>query len=207
MTKPREQLYTAVAGRVHQLQRKATDEAVYHSDNAARLARLRRAINAEPGSDPAVWADTIEVLPTDLWGGTEPSGYERAAHTAMTLFALHVQSASGPVHKSGISLGGAARRLASARATEPGTLDPAVFRRFQNLATATSAAELHHHLRSMIMLMRGEGIQLDYGLLAVHLVELDSPQSADRVRLRWGRDYHRSQRKPEDNPSTTPETS
>jgi CRISPR system Cascade subunit CasB len=203
MTKPRDQLYTAVAGRVGELQRKATDESVHHGDTAGRLARLRHAINAEPGNDPAVWADTIEVLPTNLWGGAEPSPYERAAHTALTLFALHVQSASGPVHKSGISLGAAARRLAHARAVEPGTPDPAVFRRFQKLATATSSAELRHHLRSMITLMRGEGVQLDYGLLAVHLVELDSSRSADKVRLRWGRDYHRIPADTEDSADTT----
>lgn len=194
----RRMLDEAVAKRVIELQNKSTDEATRYPDVAGRLARLRRGINAEPGSEPAIWADTIGALPEDLWSSTdEPSSWEWAAHSAITLFALHAQGSTTAVHRHGTSLGAAVRRLAGARSAERGKQDPAVFRRFQTLATASSGEELNYHLRSMITLMRGEGIQLDYGQLAVDIHDLASPRSADRVRLRWGRDYHRTTSDPD----------
>ncbi len=185
-------LSRSVTAKVLELQRKAVDETTRYADVPARLARLRRAINAEPGSVPEIWSDTIGVLPEDLWARRDqPSRYEQAAHSAITLFALHVQSARTAVHRPGISLGAAARRLASARTGVRGEHDPAIFKRFQALATASSRAELNHHLRSLITLMRSEGVQLDYGLLAADLAGMEIPERADRIRLRWGRDYHR----------------
>lgn len=194
----RQIFYDAVAARVTELQNKSTDEAKRYSDVSGRLARLRRAINAEPGSEPAIWSDTIGSLPEELWSPRdEPSSWERAAHSAVTLFALHDQGSATAVHRRGISLGAAVRRLAGARSAERGNQDHAVFRRFQALATASSGDELNYHLRSMVTLMRGEGIQLDYGQLALDIHDLASPRSADRVRLRWGRDYHRTTSDPD----------
>ncbi|MCB9440930.1 MAG: type I-E CRISPR-associated protein Cse2/CasB [Mycolicibacterium sp.] len=192
MNKQDKKLNKAVTKRVRELQRKAIDETTRYADVPARLARLRRGINAEPGSVPEIWSDTIGALPEDLWGrGDNPSRYEQAAHTAITLFSLHLQSARAAVHRPGISLGSAARQLASARTGVRGQHDPAIFKRFQALATASSREELNHHLRSLITLMRGEGVQLDYGLLAADLAGMQTPRQADRIRLRWGRDYHR----------------
>jgi len=184
------EFYAAVLKPVEELQRKATDDTFRYSDVAARLARLRRAVNAEPGSVPDVWADTIGVLPEGRFGSENgPSQWERAAHTAITLFAIHAQGKTTAIHRRGPSLGAAVRRFDGARSN--GEISP-VFRRFQALATSASEAELNHHLRAMITLLRSEGTQLDYGLLAVDLHGLSSPMTEDRVRLRWGRDYHRT---------------
>lgn len=184
-------LYNAVVSRVSELQRKSTDEVIRYPDVAGRLARLRRAIKAQPGSVPAVWEDTIGSLPSELWGVDGPSSWERAAHTAITLFALHAQSSTTAVHRRGISLGRAARRLAGERSGEDATDSP-VFKRFQALATASTSEAMTYHLRSMITLMRGaRTVQLDYGQLAVDIHDLANDRTADRVRLRWGRDYHR----------------
>jgi len=198
-----DQLYGAVAARVSELQRKATDETRRYPDVAGRLARLRRAITAQPGGVPEVWADTIGAIPEQLWGRSEgPSEWERAAHTAITLFALHVQGSSTAVHRAGISFGSAVRRLARARSGGD-DLDAAVFRRFQQVATAATVDELNYHLRSMITLLRDERTQLDYGQLAVDIHDLALPWSANRVRLRWGRDYHRVSAEPDGTDQTT----
>lgn len=192
MRSEEEALRRAVTTKVRELQDRTLDQQTRHADVAGRLARLRRAVGAEPGSVPEVWADTIGSLPEELWGrGDEPSRYERAAHIAITHFAVHAQSARVAVHHSDISLGSAVRRLAGARTGERGKDDPAIFRRFQALATASSRAELNHHLRSLIKLLRSETVQLDYGLLAVDLAGIEIPARANRIRLRWGRDYHR----------------
>lgn len=184
-------LYDAVVKRVSELQRKATDDETRHPDVAGRLALLRRSIKVPPGSVPAVWDDTIGSLPPELWGSdAAPSSWERAATAAITLFALHVQGSSTAVHRQGISMGSAVRRLANLRSAG-GDADPAVFKRFQALATASTDEAVVYHLRSLITLMRSERtLQLDYGQLAIDIRDLSGGRSADGVRLRWGRDYH-----------------
>lgn len=181
-----EELESAVAKTVSGLQSRIGGE---HRDPSAvaRLARLRRAVTSAPGSVPAVWLDTIGPLPEDLLGyGDTPSRYEAAAHQAITLFAVHQQSASAGMHRAGVSLGTATSRLVVATGRES-----AIRSRFQALATANSPNELLHHLRSMVTMLRSEQIPLDYGQLAVDLRQLQTAGHGDRVRLRWGRDYHR----------------
>jgi CRISPR system Cascade subunit CasB len=157
----------------------------------ARLAKLRRAVTSAPGSDPDVWAETIGALPERLSQGAHaengPTDCERAAHEAITLYALHQQSRTTAVHRQDISLGSAAHRLARATGR-----DDAIRTRFQAVATAGSAAALLHHLRAFITLLRSESIPLDYGQLAVDLRQLHEGTRADQVRLRWGRDFHRA---------------
>lgn len=187
-----EKLYGVVVSRVSYLQSKNIDEEFRHPDVVARLARLRHAVTAEPGAIPEVWADTIGLLPEELLGsGGDPSEWEHAAHTALTLFAVHSQG-HRTAHRERVSLGGAVRRLANARDSGGANPDSAVFKRFQALATSTSRFELRHHLRSMVTLLRAEKLQLDYGQLAVDVHDLSIPYIADSVRLRWGRDYHRA---------------
>lgn len=184
--------YQAVEGRVGLLQRLSDDEGTRHRDIAGRLARLRRAINDEPGADPDVWQDTIGFLPEGLWGRSEaPSSWEHASHTALTIFALHTQGRRTAVHTKCTSLGTAVRRFAGVRSGDTANPDSAVIKRFQALAVSTPGAAMRYHLRSMVTLLRTEGTQLDYGLLAVDIHDLADPRFADRVRLRWGRDFYR----------------
>lgn len=182
-----ESLYTYVAMKVSVLQKR------YHNGDsaaAASLARLRRAVTATAGADSAVWTETFEGMPQSLVGrGDAPSRHEVAAHAALTLFAIHQQSKQVPMHVPGIGFGAAVQKLA--RDHSKGDNEKAVMRRFQALGTATSFEETAYHARSLITLFRGEGVPLDYGRFAEDLAEIQIPSRADRVRLRWGREYYR----------------
>jgi CRISPR system Cascade subunit CasB len=135
---------------------------------------------------PELWRYTLAELPDERppRDGT-PTVSERAAYTAMTLFAIHQQSRGQEMHQSGQSLGTAVRQL-QARAGSAA----AVRRRFEALGTAETFAEVVHHARGLINQLRAHGITLDYGMFTEDLVYLQT-RAADRVRLRWGRDFYR----------------
>lgn len=155
----------------------------------ASLARLRRAVTAEPGDDPSVWSEVFDGFPDGLLGrGDTPSAAERAAHAAITIFAIHQQSRVGAMHRHGTSLGTAVQALGRENANED-----AVLRRFHALGTASSLPETLHHLRGLVTQLRGAAIGLDYGRLARDLWRLQNPRTAPGVRLEWGRAYYRSQ--------------
>lgn len=184
---PDEQLRAAVLAVVSKLQRR---QLARHrdSDAVARLARLRHAVTSAPGSVPDVWLDTVGALPEGLYGNDGTSSYECAAHEAITLYALHQQSLAIPAHSFGITLGSAARRLAKATNRED-----AVRGRFHAIALAQTVGGVQHHLRAFVMLLRSEKIPLDYGQLAVDVRQIHGGRGADRVRLRWGRDFYRAE--------------
>ena len=161
------------------------------SSAAASLARLRRAVGTEPGSDPSIWQETLEGLPIQFVGGDlTVSAEERAVYAALTLFALHQQSKGEGMHRYGISFGAAASKLAFATSGVAGERNPAVLRRFQALGTATSLAESVVHARGLVGQFRSAGVPLDYGRFAVDLARLQDPRSSDGVRLEWGRAYY-----------------
>ncbi len=175
-----------VSAKVYALQRSATGRNV-----AGDLANLRRAVNAEPGADPAVWEYTLDGLPERYVGRTDaPTAGESAVHAAMTLYAVHQQSKPTSMHKPGVSLGRALALLGRTRsvAAQPDA-SKAVKRRFDALMTAESFAELTYHARGLIQQLRAADIALDYGRLAEDLRLLQRPATANSVRLRWGRDY------------------
>jgi len=155
----------------------------------ATLARLRRGIGKDVGALPELWQYTLDGLPGPApRDGDPPSWTEQAAYTALTLFALHQQSRREEMHQPGQSLGTAVRLLKS-RATS----EEAVRRRFEALGTAETFSEIVHHARGLITQLRGEAIPLDYGMLAEDLFRLQTSAAA-RVRLQWGRDFHRTTR-------------
>jgi CRISPR system Cascade subunit CasB len=156
----------------------------------AALARLRRAVGKEPGEIMDVLEYTF--TPALLHGHPEddpgPSPAERAAHVAITLFALHQQSRGERMHHRGRGLGMALRRLHTGASAIP---EPIV-RRFRMLGTADSFGELSHHLRGVVQLLRAQGAPLDYGLLAHQLHTWQNDPS--RVRMTWGRQFYRQNR-------------
>lgn len=155
---------------------------------AGTLARLRRAVGTEPGSDPWAWTNTVEELPEQFVGrGDEASRGESAVYAAITLYAVHQQSKSMPMHQSGPSLGLAVKRLGAARGSEGASA--AVKRRFDAVMTASTFSELQHHARGIIQQLRAADVAMDYGRFADDLRLLQHPSTADSVRLRWGRDY------------------
>lgn len=155
----------------------------------AALARLRRAAGPGPGSA----LDTLEHTLSDEFvpsrdDGT-PTDAERAAHLAITLYALHQQSRSACMHQRGRGIGRAVRMLL------PDGFDPRsdphpVLRRFQTLGTSDTVDELAQHCRGVVQLLRAQEIPLDYGLLAEQFTRWHRPGGASTVRLAWGRDFY-----------------
>jgi CRISPR system Cascade subunit CasB len=183
-------LARAVTARAASLQRQSTSNE--KGTASAQIARLRRAVNARPGSDPDVWDSTIGLVPEpELGPGDEPSRAETAAHVAMTMFALHRQGKCTEAHVTGVSLAQAVRALSRSRSGSDSDESEGVRRRFDALLTATDPVEASHHLRGLVLLLRSELIGLDYGRLAVDLADLWSATGSDRVRLRWAREYRR----------------
>jgi len=154
----------------------------------AQLARLRRGLGKPAGSVPEIWELTIGLVPPSLVSrGDAPSRAEQAAHAAMTLYALHQQSQTVPIHKPGERFGTAVRRLRAEKSREE-----AVTRRFMAVATAQSIDELLFHVRGLITQLRREKHGLDYAMFADDIHKLLTPGREIGVRLAWGRDFYRT---------------
>lgn len=140
----------------------------------AALARLRRGAGKKPDELLDILEYTLDPRLVVGWVSDEPSPSERAVHVAMTLFAVHQQSRGERMHRRGHGLGTALRAL------HPGdqrSLPDPLLRRFRMLGTADSSAELTHHLRGAVQLLRAGAVPLDYGLLADQLVDCSARRS------------------------------
>ncbi|WP_315503271.1 type I-E CRISPR-associated protein Cse2/CasB [Actinomyces radicidentis] len=181
---------TFVATRVSPLQR-----GYLNAESRARgqLAALRRASTQPPGTVPEAWELTQpEDVPANA--GDEPTREEQAIHTAMTLYAVHQQSRSEPMHAMGVGLGHAASRLIGHGDDESAPARA----RFNALVTASSLAELRRHLRTFVSLLRSRGIALDYARLADDVDRFQRPGGAMVVRRQWARELYVR-------PATTPD--
>jgi CRISPR system Cascade subunit CasB len=132
---------------------------------------------------------TMEGVPSTDRDDMAASPEELAAHSALTLFAVHQQSRDAGMHQPGVGLGQAVARLERQQAASSGEVAP-IRRRFDAVITAQSVGEAIHHLRSIIQQLRVAGIPLDYGSLADDLVAFQNPHRADSVRRRWARQMY-----------------
>lgn len=187
----KDRLFNAVGIQVSELQERYRKD---DSSAVANLARLRRGVGKSPGEHFDLIGLTIEGLYPDAKGlPDEPTEAENAAFAALTLFALHQQShRNASMHRSQYSFGRSARLLGRHTNSQD-----AVRARFTALATAQSWDGTVRYAMSFIQQFRAQAIPLDYAQFAVDLYRLQFPDSADRVRLRWGRDFYR-QHHPED---------
>ncbi|WP_424185279.1 type I-E CRISPR-associated protein Cse2/CasB [Actinokineospora sp. G85] len=166
------------------------------SAGVAALARLRRAAGKDPGEIADVFEFTLSpdlAAECDPLDEDAPTAAEVAAHHAITLFALHQQSQTRPMHLRGVGFGSALRKVAAPKEGDtPKTgLDTPVVRRFEMLSTADSLPELAHHLRGAVQLLRSRQVPLDYGQFAVDLLDWQlGGKSRTWLRLRWGRGFH-----------------
>ena len=97
----------------------------------------------------------------------------------------------------GAGIGQAVHQLSNKQKEDP--QESGAFKRFSALITSDTIEEVSHHLRGLIQLLKREGLPLDYPQLAFDLFELQFPDSAPRVKLRWGQDYyHQSNETQED---------
>ena len=155
------------------------------------LANLRRGVGKKPGELPLLWGALLQDFPTQLIQNVKdgkPSKAEWAAYLALTLYALHQQGhdvKQDSMYQEGQTLGNAVQKLGFDIKDENGS----ILRRFQILATSSDIEELSHHLRGMIQLLSRAGIGLDYGILSKELYQYQFVDGAERVRLKWGRDY------------------
>lgn len=167
-----------------------------------RLAILRRSAGSTPEQQPLTLQEVLDSLspaldPSLLGRGDAASPSERAAFQAMTLFALHMQSAKAPMHVQGRSFGQAVGLLRARSAS--GSLKP----RFDAMLAARDERSRLQHARSLITLLRGEAIGLDYGGFARDLRTLSGQYRAG-VLLRWSRDVATGPRSASSTPEPTP---
>ena len=163
-------------------------QARYRDDkNKARargeLAALRKGVSRSPGELPEIWELTRVEVPDGA--GDAPTWEEIAVHTAMTLYAVHQQSRTEPMFSPGVGLGSAAHDLVG-RDEE----NPSARARFNALVTSATVAELRHHLRGFVSLLRARGIALDHAMLADDIFRFQQPGGAKKVRLNWARQYY-----------------
>ena len=149
----------------------------------AQVAALRKGVSRSPGELPEIWELTRVEVPDGA--GDAPTWEEIAVHTAMTLYAVHQQSRTEPMFRPGIGLGSAAHDLVG-RDEE----NPSARARFNALVTSTTVAELRHHLRGFVSLLRARGFALDHAMLADDIVGFQRPGGAKKVRLNWARQYY-----------------
>ena len=159
----------------------------------AKLAVLRRSAGFTPMQHPLALQEVLDSLdpgldPIDLGVHDEPSRSESAAFDAMTLFALHMQSATKEMHVRDRSFGTAVGMLR--RTSDSGSLKP----RFDALLASRDERSRLQHARSLIALLRGAGIGFDYGTFARDLRTLAGSRRAG-VLLRWARDFATTPRK------------
>lgn len=151
-----------------------------HDTFGAELAALRRGINKEAGTIPAMWR-----FYTTLTADGRRTNSLIAEHLALTLYAVHQQSRANPMHRPGIGLGSAIRSLAASEKTS----EPAVDKKFSAAATSAIADELGLHLRGLITRLRDIGQPLDYTLLFRDLRDWPNVDRQAAIRRRWGAQY------------------
>lgn len=164
----------------------------------ATLAALRNALYESAGNRPQLWEVTSVPVEGDRCMSDAPTWEEVALHITLCLYARHQQSQSTPMHRQGIGLGEAVRRLELA-AHPKGALGAddkdkeSGARRYLNAAaTSVSVSELTRHLAGLVSLMRQERIGMDYRMLAEDIYQFQTPGGPSRVRLRWARQHAKS---------------
>lgn len=153
----------------------------------ADLAALRRGLGREAGSVTGLWRYYRVVIPDHVAAVGLITPELMAEHAALTLFAVHQQSQSRPMHSVGEHIGTALLKLRGrVRSTgDPGTLD----RRVDAAATAASAEELVFHLRGLVAHLRRHQLPLDYSQLVQDIADWPTAFGQARVRRRWGANY------------------
>lgn len=166
------------------------DRALEQSGSKAQLAQLRRGVGKRPGELPELWGVFLKDMPEELMGKSgEPSYAEWAIYTALTLFALHQQGHSEPMHAEGEGnrLGRAARRLVQDEDDEE-----KIRMKLSIVARSDDMEEISYHLKTIVQLLGNSDVRLDYVDLAKDLYWFQFGDYADRIRLKWGQDFYRT---------------
>lgn len=149
------------------------------------MANLRHGIGKKVGELPELWGMVFEGIPDELTGYREASNAEWAVYTALTLYALHQQGKEECMHDKNTSLG-----TASAHLVENDDDMGRILNRLNLVATSVSQEDLAYHLRSVVQLLKSKSISLDYARLAKELYLFHRQETADYIKLSWGRDFY-----------------
>ncbi|MEV6400227.1 type I-E CRISPR-associated protein Cse2/CasB [Streptomyces sp. NPDC051907] len=190
---PREQVARLAAQHIADLQRGYLAD---QSHAVGALARLRRGAGREAGQLPDLWS-LVDTGPLHEPAGgaramaeSELACAEDALHVALTLWALHQQSRTAGMHQADRpdrrrGLGAAVRRM-----MKPGEIDEPLRKRLVRAGAAADLTALAQRLRDIVLLLRREGYELDYALLAGQLYTWQRPGGPGAVRREWGRSFH-----------------
>lgn len=161
----------------------------------AVLANLRKFSSASPYEQPLALEEVLLTLEPplsdkELGRGNDLSASELAAFHALTMFSVHMQSATSEAHVPGHSFGWACGRFyaqSESQSTKP---------RFDAMLVAADETSRLIHIRSLITLLRGVKIGFDYGSFANDLRGLGAKTTTQieqtrrqGVLLKWGRDF------------------
>lgn len=156
------------------------------------LAELRHGIGKKPGELPSLWWLIFDRIDEELKGSKCASNAEWAVYTALTLYALHQQGNDRFMYEKGYTLGRAAYHIANSSDDEE-----RVVNRLNLVVTSTTKEELAYQLKSIVQLLKGKSIPLDYAKLAEELYRFNYPEQAADIKLSWGRDFYSEKYKTE----------
>lgn len=143
------------------------------------LAALRAGLGHAALTVPAMWPHYT----TSTDGRVTPE--LEAEHAALSLFGLHQQSQSKPMHKRGEGLGTALRTLHRSDRFSAEAVD----RRVAAAVNATSVPALVYRLRGLVTQLRSIGQPLDYEQLLKDITDWHFSASRGRVRRTWSLAY------------------
>lgn len=179
--------------KIARLQRAYVGKGSDAADARASLARLRRLGMPGGASWVSVGEDLFEGLLDLGLSETDERRALRAITAALRLYAYHQQSKDSPMaivsssEETGSqrrSFGWSCRRIEYDKDKAKG-----VRRRMAAIEGTRDMDGIEHHMRALIMLMKGEGVRVDYYRLTRDLFLLQFPNARGDVFLRWGRDY------------------
>lgn len=170
------------------------------SKGRATLARLRR-LGLEGGSWLAVGGELFADLPDFALDPREEERVLNAVMATFRLYAQHQQSESDPMafrRCEDEPQEAAARRsfgwscwCAGFAASKRGQdKDPGIKRRLASLESVVNFGGIETQLRGLMSIVKGEGVPVDYCLLARDLYLMQVPSCRSDVFQRWARDYY-----------------
>lgn len=159
----------------------------------AMLARLRRCVGKDIRDSQESWDITLGDLPTELTGRAasddfRPSPAEVAIHTALTMFAVHMQGRDHTADSIGSSFASAVRSMMNDSNAD------GLKRRFDAMVTASDLTEMAYHARGLVQMMRAyDGIGFDYARFAQDIYYFQFPNGRRNVLMSWGQDFYTKQ--------------
>ncbi|WP_052424391.1 type I-E CRISPR-associated protein Cse2/CasB [Nonomuraea candida] len=168
------------------------------------LAAFRAGLGRPAGTVPALWPHYTSPIDDHLARQGKVSHELVAEHAALALYGLHQQSRADPMHRPGVRLGQALRRLHQQSEGDKGFTREAVDRRVNAAASATQVEAFLTHLRGLISQLRTVGAPLDYDLLMRDIRSWQRPDTRQLARRRLGLDYYGWQPPPQPPAAPTP---